>query len=53
MHQKLNLKQSNIPVVWTLHDLWAITGHCAYFDEEKCNIELGCKKCKFKKEILQ
>ena len=25
------LKTSNIPVVWTLHDSWAYTGHCAYY----------------------
>lgn len=30
------LKQANIPVVWTLHDCWAFTGHCAYFDYSGC-----------------
>ena len=25
------LKESGIPVVWTLHDSWAYTGHCAYY----------------------
>lgn len=30
------LKTTNIPVVWTLHDCWSITGHCAYFDYVKC-----------------
>lgn len=25
------LKQKNIPVVWTLHDCWPFTGHCAYY----------------------
>lgn len=24
------------PVVWTLHDIWPITGHCAYFGVEEC-----------------
>ena len=24
------LVQKNIPVVWTQHDLWATTGHCAF-----------------------
>ncbi len=45
------LKQADIPVVWTLHDLWAITGHCACFEEYECKkwIE-GCKKCTHKKE---
>lgn len=26
------LKKSDVPVVWTLHDCWPFTGHCAYFD---------------------
>lgn len=25
------LKKQNLPVVWTLHDCWAYTGHCAYY----------------------
>ena len=24
------------PVVWTLHDCWTFTGHCAYFDFADC-----------------
>ena len=24
------------PVVWTFHDCWAFTGHCAYFDDADC-----------------
>lgn len=37
------------PVVWTLHDCWSFTGHCAYFDAVGCNKwQTGCKKCKFK-----
>lgn len=31
------LSTTNIPVVWTLHDCWAITGHCAYFSFTKCD----------------
>ena len=26
------LKRAGIPVVWTLHDCWPFTGHCAYYD---------------------
>ena len=26
------LKKADKKVVWTLHDCWAFTGHCAYFD---------------------
>jgi len=31
------LKYKDIPVVWTLHDCWSFTGHCAYFDFPKCD----------------
>jgi len=35
------------PVVWTLHDIWPITGHCAYFGVEECQKWLtGCGNCK-------
>lgn len=30
------LKQCGKPVIWTLHDCWAFTGHCAYFDYVHC-----------------
>jgi glycosyltransferase involved in cell wall biosynthesis len=30
------LEQANIPVVWTLFDCWAFTGHCTYFDDINC-----------------
>jgi putative colanic acid biosynthesis glycosyltransferase len=31
------LKEANKPVVWTLHDCWPFTGHCAYFEYSGCN----------------
>ena len=44
------LKKSGKPVVWTLHDCWALTGHCAYFDYSKCDQWMtACEKCKNKK----
>lgn len=40
------LKQAGIPVVWTLHDCWAFTGHCAYFDLAGCDKwKIGCHDC--------
>ena len=45
------LKEYNRPVVWTLHDCWAFTGHCAYFDLYKCyKWRTECNKCPQKKE---
>jgi glycosyltransferase involved in cell wall biosynthesis len=31
------LKEANKLVIWTLHDCWALTGHCAYFDYVGCD----------------
>jgi glycosyltransferase involved in cell wall biosynthesis len=31
------LKKAGKPVFWTLHDCWAFTGHCTYFDMVGCN----------------
>lgn len=40
------LKRSNVPVVWTLHDCWAFTGHCPHFFYEKCRKWMeGCYDC--------
>lgn len=46
------LSHTHIPIVFTMHDCWAITGHCAYFTMEKCEkwkVE-GCSKCPQKKK---
>ncbi len=40
------LQKSEIPIVWTLHDCWAFTGHCAYFDYINCDRwRLHCHHC--------
>lgn len=40
------LAESNKPVVWTLHDCWAVTGHCAHFDYVGCyKWQNQCNKC--------
>ena len=31
------LKKSGIPVVWTMHDFWSITGHCTHFESVGCD----------------
>ncbi len=31
------IKKNNVKTVWTLHDCWAFTGHCPYFDMSNCN----------------
>ena len=38
-------------IYWTLHDCWAITGHCSYFDYIGCDRwESGCFRCPQKRE---
>ncbi len=40
------LRQSGRPVLWTLHDCWTFTGHCAYFDAAQCaGWRTGCGRC--------
>ena len=40
----------SMQVKWTLHDCWAFTGHCSYFDFVGCNKwNTGCLKCPQKK----
>lgn len=46
------LKSADKKVIWTLHDCWAFTGHCAHFDYANCyKWETGgCENCPQKKE---
>ena len=38
-------------ILWTLHDCWAFTGHCAYFDFVRCDRwKTGCHACPQKQE---
>lgn len=41
------LKKFNKPVIWTLHDCWPFTGHCANFEYAGCNCWMvdGDHKC--------
>lgn len=41
----------DIPIVWTFHDCWSFTGHCAHFEYVNCNKWLTeCYNCPQKKE---
>ena len=40
------LHKNQIPVAWTLHDCWSMTGHCAYFEYANCGKwRQQCGKC--------
>ena len=45
------LSRTDIPIVWTLHDCWPFTGHCAYYDFAGClRWQTGCYACPQKSE---
>ena len=45
------LKRCRKPVVWTMHDCWAATGHCPHFTMVRCGRYLtGCHHCPQKTE---
>lgn len=40
------LSRANKPIVWTLHDCWAFTGHCCHFIRVDCmKWVTGCNNC--------
>ncbi len=48
------IKMAGIPIVWTLHDCWAFTGHCINFERIHCKKFIqGCSKCELKKDYPQ
>lgn len=41
------LKQAGVPVIWTLHDCWAFTGHCTHFSQTNCTQwQTLCRDCR-------
>lgn len=45
------LKESELPVVWTLHDCWSFTGHCSHFSAVGCTQwQTGCRNCALLRE---
>lgn len=48
------LRRSNVQVVWTLHDCWSFTGHCAYFSASGCDKwKTQCHNCALLKSYPQ
>ncbi len=51
------LKKNDIKVVWTQHDCWAFTGHCAHYEDISClkwttHCQACPKKEKYPRSIL-
>lgn len=45
------LESASIPVIWTFHDCWSFTGHCAHFDFIGCDKWMSeCNMCPQKNE---
>lgn len=45
------LNSTEIPIVWTFHDCWAFSGHCAHFITTDCDRWMqpeGCNHCPLK-----
>ncbi len=43
------LAKKDIPVVWTLHDCWTFTGHCAHFVSNGCMKWMNvCENCQYR-----
>lgn len=44
------LKEYNRPVIWTIHDCWPFTGHCAHYSDNQCyKWKTQCDGCCAKK----
>ena len=47
------IKKHNKKVIWTLHDCWAFTGYCPYYDMVNCNKwKTRCSDCPQKGKSL-
>lgn len=48
------IKNKRTPLVWTFHDCWPFTGHCAYFDSVSCfKWQSQCSACPMKRRYPQ
>lgn len=48
------IKKHDVGVVWTFHDCWPFTGHCAQFEHTNCEKWKGqCKNCPEVREYPQ
>lgn len=48
------LREADVPIIWTLHDCWNFTGHCAHFDPINCDKwKEQCEKCQLKRVYPQ
>lgn len=42
------INKHNIPVVWTMHDCWSVTGQCAHFSSVGCEKwKVCCNHCEY------
>ena len=47
------LNATDIPVVWTFHDFWPVTGHCAHFISVNCDKwQHECGSCPLSKSLV-
>jgi glycosyltransferase involved in cell wall biosynthesis len=47
------LNTTDISIVWTFHDFWALTGHCAHFIRVNCDKwQYECGSCQLNKSLI-
>jgi len=46
------LAENKIPIVWTQHDLWAVTGGCCYIPDECSKWKKQCCDCTLRKGFV-
>ena len=47
------LNASKVPIVWTFHDCWSFTGHCAHFVQPNCyKWKLQCYECPINNSLI-
>ena len=45
------LNKTDIKVIWTFHDCWAVTGHCMHYVSKNCSLwKTGCHDCPMRGE---
>lgn len=47
------LNASKVPIVWTFHDCWSFTGHCAHFVQPNCHKwKSQCYECPISNSLI-
>lgn len=46
------IQRNHMKVIWTLHDCWSFTGHCAFYDYSGCDKwKTQCGSCQYHRKV--